>query len=61
MNLLKENPFDTESERILREFSEHSDTVKYSTYRPDIAKGASCFQIVKSFVDQTRVIEEESA
>ena len=59
LNLLKENPFDDESERVLRTFSEHSDSVKYSTYRPDIEKGASSFTIVKSFVDQTRLIEEE--
>lgn len=57
--LLKSNPFDQESENILREFSTHADDVKYSRYRPDKEKGESSFAIAKSFVDRTRQIEEK--
>ncbi|MBU0992885.1 MAG: hypothetical protein KJ737_10370 [Proteobacteria bacterium] len=58
-SLLKSNPFDQESENILREFSNHADEVKYSKYRPDIKKGELSFDIAKSFVDKTRKIEED--
>lgn len=57
--LLKSNPFDPESENILREFSNHADEVKYSKYRPDIEKGEMSFNIARSFVDKTRIIEKD--
>ena len=57
--LLQSNPFEKDSEDILREFSSHADDVKYSRYRPDKEKGEMSYLIAKSFVDKTRQIEEK--
>lgn len=57
--LLEENPFDQNSDAILREFCDFSDTVKYSLYRPDIKTAEDSYKTARSFVDQTKVIEED--
>ncbi len=57
--LLSSNPFDKESENILKLFSEHADTAKYSLNVPDADHAGDSFKVVRSFVDATR--ERESA
>ena len=58
--LLVKNPFDHPTETILRKFSEHSDNVKYSLYRPGKETAEDSFKIAKSFVDTTKLTEEEA-
>jgi hypothetical protein len=57
--LLTSNPFDLETEHILHQFLDHSDTVKYSLHRPDIPMTRNSFEIVESFVDKTRLGPED--
>lgn len=59
--LLQSNPFDQEAENILRTFSEHADTVKYSKFRPDMEKADNSFTTAKAFVENTKAVEEETA
>lgn len=58
--LLDNNPFDGVTENILRDFSEHSDNVKYSLFRPGKETAEESFKIAKLFVDKTKVIEEDT-
>jgi len=51
--LLQNNPFDSMAEQILRDFSEKSDTVKYSLFRPDPTQAEESLEIARSFVDHT--------
>ncbi len=59
--LLESNPFDKTAENILQEFSDYADTVKYSLYRPDEKAADESYNTAKSFVDSTKVVQEEAA
>jgi hypothetical protein len=58
-NLIESNPFDKDAEDILRTFSDNADTVKYSLFRPEVKATDQSFQTAKSFVDRTRVVDQE--
>lgn len=58
-HLLLSNPFEAKAERILRDFSELADTVKYSLYRPQADLALESLHIARSFVDHTKPQEEE--
>jgi hypothetical protein len=58
-SLLAENPFNRKSEEMLRLFSEHADTVKYSLHHPDAPRAMESYGIVKFFVDTTKAEEKK--
>ncbi len=60
-HLLDSNPFDKSAEEILRSFSDLADTVKYSLFKPETKAAAQSFQTAKSFVDSTKVSDQEAA
>jgi len=59
--LLESNPFDKSSEEILHTFSDFADTVKYSLYRPDGKVAEQSYNTAKSFVDDTKLTQEEAS
>jgi hypothetical protein len=59
--LLESNPFDKSSEEILHEFSDFADTVKYSLYRPDGKAAERSYNTAKSFVEDTKLTQEEAS